>query len=203
MQMGEVIRQRRRDLGMSQSDLAQAAGVDARQIRRYETGDQQPLLTVAMAIADALQISVTELAGRPSHRVNVTGDWWASWQTYRGGEQKIATQPVQMRQEGDKVFIASTRRGLSAEEGGYMWSGELRLWDNEILTGWYAAEDGSIRSKGTMYLVMHPHGVYMDGRWVGLGYDDSIMTGWASMGKTSEDSEAAMTRLLKGEASRQ
>lgn len=47
--------------------------------------------------------------------------------------------------------------------------------------GWYASNDGSIRSKGTMYFVMHPHGLNMSGRWVGLGYDDQIMTGFASM----------------------
>jgi hypothetical protein len=45
------------------------------------------------------------------------------------------------------------------EDGGYLWRGELRLWDNEILMGWYAANDGSVRSKGTMYFVMHPHGI--------------------------------------------
>jgi hypothetical protein len=37
--------------------------------------------------------------------------------------------------------------------------------------GWYAANDGSIRSKGTMYFALHPHGLHMSGRWVGLGYD--------------------------------
>jgi periplasmic divalent cation tolerance protein len=49
--------------------------------------------------------------------------------------------------------------------------GELRLWDNEILIGWYAANDGSVRSKGTMYFVMHPHGISATGHWVGLSYD--------------------------------
>jgi len=34
-----------------------------------------------------------------------------------------------------------------------------RLWDNEVLMGWYAANDGSIRSRGTMYFVLHPHGL--------------------------------------------
>jgi transcriptional regulator with XRE-family HTH domain len=38
---------------MSQAQLAAAAGVDTRQIRRYEAGEQQPLLPVAVAIADA------------------------------------------------------------------------------------------------------------------------------------------------------
>ena len=45
------------------------------------------------------------------------------------------------------------------EEGGYHWSGELRLGDNEILMGWYAANYGSIRSKGTFDFVLHPHGL--------------------------------------------
>jgi hypothetical protein len=85
------------------------------------------------------------------------------------------------------------------EEGGYHWSGELRLWDNELLMGWYASTDGSIRSKGTMYFVLHPHGLNMAGRWVGLGFDDRIMTGWASMGQTREQSEDAMTSLIETE----
>jgi transcriptional regulator with XRE-family HTH domain len=61
MEMSEVIRQRRTELGMSQADLGVAAGVDARQIRRYEAGQSQPVLSVAAAIADALGISINEL----------------------------------------------------------------------------------------------------------------------------------------------
>ena len=87
-------------------------------------------------------------------------------------------------------------RGLSIEEGGYHWSGEMRLWDNEILMGWYASTDGSIRSKSTMYFVLDTHGLHMAGRWVGLGYDDQIMTGFASMAHTREESEKTMTRLI-------
>lgn len=200
MEMQEVIRQRRAELGMSQDDLAQAVGVDASQIRHYETGEQQPLLTVGIAIADALGIPVGELAGKPAHRVKLSGRWWASWQTFRDGVEKIATQPVDVRQEGELLQVAAVARGLSEEEGGYLWSGELRLWDNEILMGWYAANDGSVRSKGTMYFVLHPHGLHMSGRWVGLGYDDQVMTGWATMGHTQEVAEATMTNLVRGVA---
>jgi transcriptional regulator with XRE-family HTH domain len=191
------MRQRRAELGMSQKDLATAAGVDVRQIRRYEAGEQQPLLTVALAIADALGVSVHELAGRPSHRIKLSGEWWSSWQTSRDGVEKIASQRVEIKQEGELLQVATITRGLSEEEGGYHWSGELRLWDNEILMGWYAANDGSIRSKGTMYFVLDPHGLHMAGRWVGLGYDDRIMTGFASMGQTRQESESAMTGLIE------
>jgi transcriptional regulator with XRE-family HTH domain len=196
MELHEIIRQRRTDLDMSQSDLAAQVGVDKRQIRRYESGETQPTLPIAKAIARALGISIDELAGEETHRVNLTGHWWASWQTSRSGVEKIATQEVEIKQEGSTLHIATVTRGLSVEEGGYHWSGELRLWDNEILMGWYAANDGSIRSKGTMYFVAHPHGLTMSGRWVGLGYDDQIMTGFASMARSSEESQQTISQLI-------
>ena len=196
MELHEIIRQRRSELGMSQSDLAAKVGVDKRQIRRYESGETQPTLPIAKAIAQALGISIDELAGEQTHRVNLTGHWWASWQTSRSGVEKIASQEVEIKQETDTLHIAAMTRGLTVEEGGYLWSGELRLWDNEILMGWYAANEGSIRSKGTMCFVLHPHGLDMSGRWVGLGYDDRIMTGWAAFGQTREETETAMKSLL-------
>ena len=197
--MSEVIRERRTAIGMSQRDLAKAAGVDVRQIRRYEAGEQQPLLSVAIAIADALGISVAELAGQPSHRIKLGGMWWSAWQTSRPGTEKIASQQVEIKQEGDRMQVATITRGLPVEEGGYHWNGELQLWDNEILMGWYAANEGSIRSKGSMYFVLHPHGLNMSGRWVGLGYDGRIMTGWAAMGQTQEEAEDAMQKLIASE----
>jgi transcriptional regulator with XRE-family HTH domain len=196
MELHEIIRQRRTELGVSQTELAAKVGVDKRQIRRYESGETQPTLPIAKAIAQALGISLDELAGEDTHRVNLTGQWWASWQTSRSGVEKIATQEIEIKQEGNTLRIQALTRGLNVEEGGYLWSGELRLWDNEILMGWYASNDGSIRSKGTMYFVLHPHGLNMSGRWVGLGYDDQIMTGFASMARSHEESEETMARLV-------
>src|SRR5215831_71665 len=94
MELHEIIRQRRSELDMSQTDLAAKVGVDKRQIRRYESGHTQPTLPIAKAIAQALGISIDELAGEQTHRVNLTGRWWASWQTSRSGVEKVATQEV-------------------------------------------------------------------------------------------------------------
>ena len=109
---------------------------------------------------------------------------------------EVATPKVEIKQEGELLQIATITRGLS-EEGGYHSSGELRLWDNEMLMDWYAATDGSIRSKGTFYFVLHPHGLNMSCRWVGPGFDGRIMSGWASMGQTREESEKTMTSLIE------
>jgi hypothetical protein len=61
--------------------------------------------------------------------------------------------------------------------------------------GWYASTEGAIRDKGTMYFVLHPHGLTMAGRWVGLSNDGKIITGWGSMAKEHDGAEAVIARL--------
>lgn len=197
MDMPEVIRRRRAELGLSQADLASAANVDQRQIRRYEAGQQQPVLSVAVAIASALKISVGELAGVPSHRIQLAGDWWAAWQTFKEGVELTTAQEVQVSQQSDLLSLETITRGLPIAEGGYHWRGELRLWDNEVLMGWYAANDKSVRSKGTMYFVLHTHGQQLTGRWVGLSYDGEIVTGWGSMARSESDARALIDELKR------
>ena len=197
--MANVMRDRRAALGLSQADLAAAVGLDKRQIRRYEAGEAQPTLVVAKAIAHALQISLDELAGETEQRLQITGDWWAGWQTWKDGAPVHTSQPIQIRQRGTDLDIAALDRGISTEEGGYLWRGQLRLWDNEILMGWYAADDQAVRSKGTLYLVIHPHGHQMRGRWVGLSYDGPIVSGWSAFARTEQDAQTLLQALTDGE----
>jgi hypothetical protein len=150
---------------------------------------------VVSALSERMPAEVT---GTQSLSIDLSGEWWASWQTFRDGIEKIATQQVECRQSGEMIRVITITHGLSLEEGGYHWSGELRLWDNEILMGWYAATEGPVRSKGTMYFALHPHGLNMAGRWVGLGYDGRIMSGWGSMGKSREGAETVIDRLKRG-----
>jgi transcriptional regulator with XRE-family HTH domain len=201
VEFSEVIRQRRTDLGLSQSDLAGAVGVDKRQIRRYEAGEQQPVLGIAVAIANALGISLSELAGLPSQQVDLGGRWWAAWQTFKEGEEVITCQEVNLHHQTQAIQVHAITRGIEVAEGGYLWRGELRIWDNEILMGWYAADDGATRSKGTMYFVLHPHGINMTGRWVGLSYDGAIVTGWAAMARNEDEAKGLIAELKSRETS--
>ena len=153
---------------------------------------------MAVAIADALQISVGELAGVPSHRVNLSGSWWTAWQTFKDGRELVAVQEVRFRQQADLVQVETLMRGRDVADGGYHWRGELRLWDNEILMGWYVANDGSVRAKGTMYFVLHQHGINMTGRWVGLSYDGLIVTGWGAIGRSDHEARKLVEELSIG-----
>jgi hypothetical protein len=157
-----------------------------------------PGISVSPLTQDVSEEPHVAVTGIPSLTIDLSGEWWASWQTFRDGVEQMATQQVECKQSGELIQVSTITHGLSVEEGGYHWSGELRLWDNEILMGWYAATEGSVRSKGTMYFALHPHGHHMAGRWVGLGYDGRIMTGWGSMAKTCEAAELVIDRLNHG-----
>ncbi|TDC00080.1 XRE family transcriptional regulator [Micromonospora fluostatini] len=201
--MSEIMRQRRTALGLSQAELAARVGVDKRQIRRYEAGDTQPTLSVARSIARALEITVDELAGEDVHRVDLTGEWWACWQTWNKGQEILNPHKIRMRQKGDDLDVVAVTRGTQKfEEGGYLWRGELRLWDNEVLMGWYVADEAAVRSKGTLYFALHQHGQQMSGRWVGLSYDGPIVSGWGAIAKT-EDEVLSIVNRLKSEGSRE
>ena len=196
MKLPEVMRRRRTELGMSQAALAKAVGVDVRQIRRYEAGDHQPAFSVAVNIADVLGISLDELAGTFEHRVDISGDWMACWQSQREGIEDIRIQPVRLRQRGELIQAEALERGRPFEQGGYLWRGELRLWDAQVLMGYYAAADGNVRSKGTMFFVLHAQGEHAHGRWVGLSYDGPVISGYATLARRQEQAQAVMTRLL-------
>lgn len=193
--LGDIIKRRRQELGISQAELARAAGVHLRQIRRYESNEQQPVLPVAVRLAGALGISVSELAGLTSERIQLEGAWWAAWQTFNDGVEIVATQPVGLSQNGSAIQIEALERSSENERGAYLWRGELRLWDGQVLMGYYAAADGNVRSKGTMFFVLHPQGEFAEGRWVGLSYDGPVTSGHAALARTQDEVQSVMARL--------
>lgn len=190
-----MIRTNRVKLGKSQEQLAAEVRVSPRQIRRYEAGEQEPPFSVAIALADALGTTLAELAGGTTDQIDLTGSWFAAWQTWRGGEERIAVQEVRVAQRGDEIEVQTVTRGLDVEDGGFHWRGGGRLHDNEILIGWYTAAEPSVRSKGSLYFVVHPHGIEMRGKWTGLSYDGKIVDGWGSMARTDEDARKVIEDL--------
>jgi transcriptional regulator with XRE-family HTH domain len=194
--ISEVMRSRRAELGRSQAQLAQEADVHVRQIARYESGEQQPLLGVAVKLARALDISLAQLAGEYTHDLDLEGTWWAGWETVKDGEPWVAIQEVKAHQHGNHLQLTAERT-RPVEEGGYNWTGELRLWDQEALMGWYRGADGSVRSKGTMYFALHPQGIHARGRWVGLSYDGEVITGHASLARTPEIAERVLRESIE------
>lgn len=63
MQMGEIIRQKRKDLGYTQKELADRCGVAEITIRQYETGKRQPKIKILYKIATVLGLDFDQLLG--------------------------------------------------------------------------------------------------------------------------------------------
>lgn len=168
----------------------------ARSWKRWEKGTQpsrlyRPLLAALLGLTDA--------AAARASAADLSGDWWAAWQSSRDRREVLAVQPVRFSQRGDVVRMRALRRGRPIAQGGYLWRGEIRLWDSEVLMGWYAADDGSVRSKGTVYFVLHPQGQRLTGRWVGLSWDGDAVTGLASMARTEAEAGTVIGSLIEQE----
>ncbi|MBL7494477.1 hypothetical protein I6A60_24405 [Frankia sp. AgB1.9] len=163
--------------------LLGVAGVDLPEARRGHGDEQAGMLgdRVGHAVA-AGQAGVHNLPGVA--RVGV-----GAGRAHRGA-------PVATRDQDRAVGLG---RGVEVAadlaKGGYLWRGELRIWDNHILMGWYAADDGSGTSKGTMYFALHAHGINLQGRRVGLSYDGPIVTGWTATARTEVEARALIESL--------
>jgi putative transcriptional regulator len=62
---GDLVRSRRKELGITQSDLAERAMVSRQTIISLESGDYAPSVYLALRIARLLGSSVEELWGAP------------------------------------------------------------------------------------------------------------------------------------------
>src|SRR4051794_9944953 len=176
---GELVRRRRSELGLSQAELAASVGVHPRQLRRYEAGEQQPALAVAVRIAEALGASLDELAGL---RTGLEGTWWAAWELARG---TIATLPLALRRRGGAIELEALERRV--------WRGELLVWDDGLLTGWYDAAEGRTRSRGAM-VFLFADGLAA-GRWAGRSGSGSLAGGYAALAAAPDEARAAVMRL--------
>ena len=198
MDISEVIKHRRTELGLSQAQLAKEAGISLRQLARYEAGEQQPVLSAAVALADALRISLIQLAGQVTYGLDLSGTWYCAWQTWKDNVPRIDVHSLEVHQSGD-LFQLDAECALPVAEGSYRWRGELRLWDNEALIGWYRSTDAAVRSKGSLYLALHPHGTYAWGRWVGMSYDGEVVTGWGAIARAEDEAHRVVKDLISTE----
>jgi transcriptional regulator with XRE-family HTH domain len=62
--MGQRLKELRTARGMTQEALARAAGVGNDAVRNWERGRRTPMLDMAVKLADALECTLDELAGR-------------------------------------------------------------------------------------------------------------------------------------------
>lgn len=70
----EMLRKRRKELGMSQDDLAKKIGVSKVAVCWYENGERTPKYDVFIRIADVLGLTLNELSGMEVDVVSESGE---------------------------------------------------------------------------------------------------------------------------------
>lgn len=193
----EVIRVRRSHLRLSQDRLGELVGVTQRQIGRYESGEQSPSLAVSVRLADALQVSLAELAGAEAAGADLSGEWWAAWQYRRHDADHVNTHLFAWAQDGEIFRSAGTARGYPAGDSSFTWHSELRLWADEVLMGWYSMAGGSIRHLGALYFALHPDGSQMIGSWTGVKPTGSLAHGWGAIARDEHCAIQLATTLIE------
>ncbi len=128
-----------------------------------------------------------------THGLDLSGGWWCAWQTSKNDVPRVDTHTLTIHQQGEQLQLDADR---APAEGSYTWHGELRIWDNEALMGWYRSAEGAVRSKGTMYLALHPHGEHAWGRWTGMSYDGVVVTGWGVIARTEDLANKVVKSLV-------
>jgi len=68
MELGNRLKKLREELGMSQAKLAAKTGIPVSTLRFWEYGLRTPLLDATLHVAEALGVSLDELAGRAESR---------------------------------------------------------------------------------------------------------------------------------------
>ncbi|AHH18975.1 putative DNA-binding protein [Nocardia nova SH22a] len=195
---GDVIRQRRKVLGYSQAQLARLLGSDQKTVSRWENDESEPAVSDLLRLSDVLDVSLNTLVGKTATGLDFSGDWWYSGQAFGDTGERIDTLELHIEQDGLWLQLFGAR-ARPVSEGSYAWTGEMKLHDSEAFMGWYVAADGSVRSKGTLYLELHPHGQMMRGVWAGQSYVGSVVHGWCAVARERWITEALIRDMSSTE----
>lgn len=165
MAIGDIIRGRRTALGLEQTQLAALVGVDVRQIGRWENGKQEPTASNCIALARSLGLSLPELFGEVPTGLDLSGQWFAAWDTTRDGVPVIDRHTIIAKHKGAALTWSA--------DGDYLWAGDLQLIDGSLM-GTYLSTEHDRMFRGSLYFMLSPDFTAAIGRWSGRWADGLV-----------------------------
>lgn len=189
--VGTIIRARRRDLGIDAAELAVRVGTTATQISRWENGRQEPTASNCRALARALVMSTDELVGLIPVGLDLSGTYFAEWDTSRDGVSVIDRHTIEAKHRGDRFSFSAT--------GDYLWSGDLRVIDGVMMgmMGTYLSSERDKMYRGALYFTLSEDLDAAIGRWTGLWADGLVGGGWGVLARSSERASRLMKLVME------
>lgn len=189
--VGDIIRDRRKALGLEQADLAERVGTTPTQISRWENSKQEPTASNCRALARSLGLSNDELLGAMPIGLDLSGTWYAAWDTTRGGERVIDRHPINATHRGVDFAFAAT--------GDYLWAGNLRYIDGDRagLMGSYLSTEKDRLNRGALYFLLAEDTRAAIGRWSGRWADGLLGEGgFGALARTQSRADWLLDWLL-------
>lgn len=113
-----------------------------------------------------------------NNHIDVTGDWFAAWQTSVDDKELINTEHVKVEQKGKTLRMWNTSISPENPKAGYLWEGQLQFFQGKNLMGWYFPKRSENNaSRGIMYLTYFSPRKRFIGKWVGTAYDGELVSG--------------------------
>lgn len=133
---------------------------------------------------------------RDNDHIDVTGHWFAVWQTSVNNEIIHNTEETEMKQKGKTVAFKNLERSAENPKGGYLWDAELHFYHGRTLMGWYfPKKEENNSSKGIMYLSFSSQRKIFLGKWVGAGYDGELTSGLVVIAKDRARANNILTEV--------
>lgn len=135
---------------------------------------------------------------RDNDNVNVSGEWYAAWQTSVRGVEILNSEQLTIKQRGKMVFIENCERAPENPDGGYLWHSKLQFYQGRNLMGWYfPKKEENNTSKGIMFMTFFSPRKLFLGKWSGCGYDGELENGFLVFAKTRELAKQQLEELVK------
>lgn len=84
---------------------------------------------ITKAIID--YIREKKITVKKKEKIDLSGKWYAIWQTTVEEKENINAELLQIKQKGDKITMESIEKSPENKLGGYLWRGQCKLYDNE------------------------------------------------------------------------
>jgi len=137
------------------------------------------------------------LSSEHEGRVNLSGRWYAAWQTTAKGKEVLNTELLKIAQRGNKVIIENLEVSPENKFGGYLWKGEASLYNNQYAIGRYLPVDPNIISKGSLFFKLNRVQNHLDGKWVGCNVDHELTWGFGVIAKEKHEALEKLRELCK------
>ena len=125
---------------------------------------------------------------RDNDYIDISGEWFAAWQTSVDHSQLLNTETIVISQRGKTVMMKNRERSPENPRGGYLWHSKMQFYQGRNLMGWYfplKTENNS--SKGIMYVAYFSQQRLFVGKWCGSGYDGELENGFVVITKDRSD----------------